>query len=135
MRVASGGRTSSFRFRCTRTRSHSIRSSRSLTPGLANVCAQYYYYFERKQQWIDRVIAATQKASATGSEEPEIQCAEAWVLFAEGRYDEAVDKIRTALGRDPDLDGGYYLLGRALFSAGTISGSCGHHGRRACARR
>lgn len=86
--------------------------------GLANVCAQYYYHFERQQQWIDRAIAATHKASAHGHEAPEIQCAEAWVLFAEGRYDESADKIRTALGRTPDLDGGYYLLGRALFSAG-----------------
>jgi serine/threonine protein kinase/cytochrome c-type biogenesis protein CcmH/NrfG len=86
--------------------------------GLANVCAQYYYHFERQQQWIDRAIAATHKASAYGHEAPEIECAEAWVLFAEGRYDESAEKIRTALGRTPDVDGGYYLLGRALFSAG-----------------
>ena len=86
--------------------------------GLANVCAQYYYHFERQQQWIDRAIAATQKASANGNDAPEIQCAEAWVIFAEGRYDEAVEKIRLALSRNPDLEGGYYLLGRALFSAG-----------------
>jgi non-specific serine/threonine protein kinase len=86
--------------------------------GLANVCAQYYYHFERQQQWIDRAIAATQKASAKGHDAPEVQCAEAWVIFAEGRYDEAADKIRSALARNPDLDGGYYVLGRALFSAG-----------------
>jgi serine/threonine protein kinase/Flp pilus assembly protein TadD len=86
--------------------------------GLANVCAQYYYHFERQQQWIDRATAATQKASANGNDAPEIQCAEAWLIFAEGRYDEAAEKIRTALVRNPDLDGGYYLLGRALFSAG-----------------
>ncbi len=86
--------------------------------GLANVCAQYYYHFERQQQWLDRAIAATQKASATGHDAPEIQLAEAWVIFAKGRYDEAADKLRTALSRNPDLDGGYYLLGRTLFSAG-----------------
>ncbi|HUS10925.1 MAG TPA: protein kinase [Pyrinomonadaceae bacterium] len=86
--------------------------------GLANVCAQYYYHFQRQQQWIDRAIAATQKASANGNDAPEILCAEAWVIFAEGRYDECADKIRTALSRNPDVDGGYYLLGRALFSAG-----------------
>ena len=85
---------------------------------LANVCAQYYYHFERQQKWIDRAIAATQKASANGLDAPEIQCAEAWVIFAEGRYGEAAEKIRTALSRNPDLDGGYYLLGRALFSDG-----------------
>ena len=86
--------------------------------GLANVCAEYYYHFERQQQWIDRAVAATQKASAKGHDAPEIQCAEAWVLFAEGRYGEAVDKIRMALSRNPDHDGGYYVLGRALFAAG-----------------
>ena len=86
--------------------------------GLANVCAQYYYHFERQQQWLDRAIAATQKASANGNDAPEIQLAEAWVIFAEGRYDEAADKLRAALSRIPDLDGGYYLLGRTLFSAG-----------------
>jgi serine/threonine protein kinase/cytochrome c-type biogenesis protein CcmH/NrfG len=86
--------------------------------GLGKVCAEYYYHFERQQQWIDRAIAATQKASARGHEAPEIECAEAWVNFADGRYGEAVDKIRMALSRNPDLDGGYYVLGRALFAAG-----------------
>jgi TolB-like protein/Flp pilus assembly protein TadD len=86
--------------------------------GLGKVCAEYYYHFERKQQWIDRAVAATQKASAKGHDAPEIQCAEAWVSFAEGHYDETVEKMRHALRKAPDLDGGYYLLGRALFSAG-----------------
>ena len=86
--------------------------------GLGNVCAEYYYHFERQQQWIDRAIAATQKASANGNDAPEILCAEAWVMFAEGRYDDAAEKARTAITRNADVDGGYYLLGRALFSAG-----------------
>ncbi len=86
--------------------------------GLANVCAQYYYHYERQPQWIDRAIAATQKASANGNDAPEIKLAEAWVQFAKGDYDGAVVKTKLALGRAPDLDGGYYLLGRALFEAG-----------------
>jgi len=85
---------------------------------IANVCAQFYYYFERHQPWIDRAIAATRRASAIGQDAPEIMCAEAWVEFAEGRYDTAVEKIRAALTRDPDIDGGYHLLGRALFESG-----------------
>ena len=52
--------------------------------GLANVCAQYYYHFERQQQWIDRAIAATQKASANGHDAPEIQLAEALGAFCRG---------------------------------------------------
>jgi tetratricopeptide (TPR) repeat protein len=85
---------------------------------IANVCAQYYYYFERKQDWIDRVNVAAQKAIATGRDEPEIRCAEAWLDFAQGNYASAVDKIRAALSRDPDIDGGYHLFGRALFESG-----------------
>lgn len=85
---------------------------------IANVCAQYYYYFDRKDEWIDRVNAATQKAIATGRDEPEIRCAEAWLDFAQGKYDSAVDKVRSALSRDPDIDGGYHLYGRALFESG-----------------
>ena len=85
---------------------------------VANVCAQFYYYFERQPQWIDRATAATRKASAVGQDAAEITCAEAWLEFAEGRYSSAVDKIRSALARDPDLDGGYHLLGRALFESG-----------------
>ena len=85
---------------------------------IANVCAQYYYYFERQDHWIERVNAAAQKAIATGRDEPEIRCAEAWLDFAQGRYESAVDKIRAALARDPDIDGGYHLYGRALFESG-----------------
>lgn len=86
--------------------------------GLSLVSAQFYYFFERQQKWIDRAIAATKVASATGSNEPEILAAEAWLSFAEGRYDEANQKIRGALKQKPDLDGGYYLLGRSLFASG-----------------
>ena len=86
--------------------------------GLAKVCAEYFYHFERQQQWIDRAIIATQRASATGHEAPEIECAKSWVLFAEGNYNEVVNRMRKALTQTPDLDGGYYVLGRALFAAG-----------------
>jgi serine/threonine protein kinase len=86
--------------------------------GLAKVCAEYFYHFERQQKWIDRAIIATQRASATGHEAPEIECAKAWVLFAGGSYAEAAGKMRNALDQTPDLDGGYYLLGRSLFADG-----------------
>ena len=86
--------------------------------GLANVCAQYYYHFERKKEWIDRAISAAQKASSFGKGEAEIRLAEAWIDVAEGRHDMGVTKAREAIDKDPDLDGGYYLLGRALFLAG-----------------
>lgn len=86
--------------------------------GLANVCAQYYWHFERDQKWLDRAIAATKLARASGYDAPDVKLAQSWVDYAEGRYDDSVITITDALKKNPDLDGGYYLLGRALFEAG-----------------
>ena len=86
--------------------------------GLANVCAEYYWHFERNQTWLDRAVASTEVAIAKGIDAPEVKLAEAWVDYAEARYEKAINTIRAALAIDPDLDGGYYLLGRALFEAG-----------------
>jgi non-specific serine/threonine protein kinase len=86
--------------------------------GLANVCAEYYWHFERNQTWLDRAVASTEVAIAKGIDAPEVKLAEAWVDYAEARYEKSINTIRAALSIDPDLDGGYYLLGRALFEAG-----------------
>ncbi len=86
--------------------------------GVANVCAQFFNHYEKQEQWIERARAAAKNASAKGSGEPEILLAEAWIDAAEGRNEEAVTKVRTAIKRDPDVDGGYYLMGRALFLSG-----------------
>jgi len=85
---------------------------------IANVCAVIYIQFERDGRWIDRAAAAAEKAIATGADAPEIEAAKAWLLVAAGQFAEAIDIIRPVIERNPDLDGGYYLLLRALFSAG-----------------
>ena len=73
--------------------------------------------------WIERAKAASQKASALSRELPEVQVAEAWILYAEGNYD-AGDRGASAqaIERKPDAEGAYYLLGRALFAAGPVPG-------------
>ncbi|MEO7659606.1 MAG: protein kinase [Pyrinomonadaceae bacterium] len=86
--------------------------------GLANVCAQYYAQFDKQQEWIDRAVAATRRASANGGDAPEIRLAESWIELVEGRNAAAVEKVKEAIAKDPDVDGGYYLLGRALFVSG-----------------
>jgi serine/threonine protein kinase/Flp pilus assembly protein TadD len=85
---------------------------------IANSCALYNQHFDRAPQWIERAKAASRKASAQGSDSPDILVAEAWILYAEGRYDEAVSRVRQAIARKADAEGAYYLLGRALFAAG-----------------
>jgi non-specific serine/threonine protein kinase len=86
--------------------------------GIANACAQYHYHYEREKKWIDRAVAASQRASAVSKNTPEVLVAEGWILYAEGKYDQASRCVRQAIDRKADCEGAYYLLGRTLFAAG-----------------
>jgi serine/threonine protein kinase/tetratricopeptide (TPR) repeat protein len=85
---------------------------------IANACAQYHYHYEREQKWIDRAVAASQRASGLSKNTPEVLVAEGWILYAEGKYDQASRCVRQAIDRKADCEGAYYLLGRTLFAAG-----------------
>jgi serine/threonine protein kinase/tetratricopeptide (TPR) repeat protein len=84
---------------------------------IANACALIYYNYGRDDVWIERARAASEKASSLQPDLPEADIARAWVLYAGQHYDETIRLARQAIARKPDC-GGYYLLGRALFSAG-----------------
>jgi serine/threonine protein kinase/tetratricopeptide (TPR) repeat protein len=85
---------------------------------IANVCAQYHYHYDRASQWLDRALAAAKRASELRQDVPEVQVAEGWILYAEGKYEQASDRVRKAISRKSDCEGGYYLLGRTLFAGG-----------------
>jgi len=85
---------------------------------IAKVCAEYHYNFQRDARWIGRAMAASQRAVALQPDLPEVQIANAWVLYAGNQYDEAVRVAKQAIARRRDCDGAYYLLGRAMFSSG-----------------
>jgi serine/threonine protein kinase len=84
----------------------------------ANVCAMHYYRYGHEPVWIDRAKAAAEKTVALRPDLPQADIARAWVCYADKQYEEAVRLARGALVRKPDCDGGYYLLGRTLFSMG-----------------
>ena len=85
---------------------------------IANVCAQYHYHYDRAPHWLERALAAAKRASELRQDVPEVQVAEGWILYAAEKYDEASDRVRKAISRKSDCEGGYYLLGRTLFAAG-----------------
>ncbi|HEU5238249.1 MAG TPA: protein kinase, partial [Pyrinomonadaceae bacterium] len=85
---------------------------------VANVSALHYYRYGHEQIWMDRAKAAANRAVALQPHLPEADIARAWVCYADKQYDEAVRLAQGALDRKPDCEGGYYLLGRALFSLG-----------------
>jgi serine/threonine protein kinase/tetratricopeptide (TPR) repeat protein len=86
--------------------------------GIANVCAQYHYHYQRDAVWMDRANAAAERAFSLRPDEPEVLVAQAWIAYARSQYDEAVQAARKAIDRKSDSEGAYYVLGRALFAAG-----------------
>src|SRR6516165_738174 len=84
----------------------------------ANACAMFYCNYSRDTLWVERARTASGHAVALRWDLPEVQVSQAWVLYAAGLHDEAVRMVRKAIERKKDCEGAYYLLCRALFSAG-----------------
>jgi non-specific serine/threonine protein kinase len=85
---------------------------------IANVCAQTHYNYGRDPVWLERAKAASRRAVSLRPLLPEPLVAQAWILYADGQYDEAARCVKQAIERKSDCEGAYYLLGRALFASG-----------------
>jgi len=85
---------------------------------IANVCAQYHYNYERKKAWLERSREASRKAVSLKPQLPEVKVAQAWILYTQGEYTEAVHVAQEAIERKKDTEGAWYLMLRALFAAG-----------------
>lgn len=84
----------------------------------ANACAMFYCNYSRDALWVERARDASGQAVALRWDLPEVQVSQAWVLYATDLHNEAVQMVRKAIERKKDCEGAYYLLCRALFSAG-----------------
>ena len=84
----------------------------------ANACAMFFCNYSRDPVWVERARNASGKAVALRWDLPEVQVSQAWVLYATNLHDEAVRMVQKAIERKHDCEGAYYLLCRALFSAG-----------------
>ena len=85
---------------------------------IANVCAQNHYNYGRDPVWMERAMKASETAVVLRPDLPEVQVAQSWILYANGKYDEAVAVVQKAIDRKRDCEGAYYILGRTLFSSG-----------------
>ena len=85
---------------------------------IANVCAQNHYNYGRDPVWLKRAMKASETAVVLRPDLPEVQVAQAWILYANGKYDEAAAVVQKAIDRKRDCEGAYYILGRTLFASG-----------------
>ena len=67
---------------------------------------------------MERAQSASLRAVALAPDIPEVLVSQGWILYAGGRYDDAVRLTRAAISRKRDCEGAYYLLLRALFASG-----------------
>ncbi len=86
--------------------------------GIANVCGLIYELREQHSKWIEKGLAACDRALAVDPQLPEGLAARGRLYYAQKRYDEAVQYAQRAIERKPDCEGAYNILGRAYFASG-----------------
>ncbi len=85
---------------------------------IASVCGMMYQYREQHPRWIEKGLAACERAVALDPELAETHAARAWLAYAQKKYDEAIKSARLAINRKADCEGAYEVLGRAYFASG-----------------
>jgi serine/threonine protein kinase/Flp pilus assembly protein TadD len=85
--------------------------------GIAHLCGLIYELREQSQKWIDRGLAACDRATALAPDLPEVLVARARIFYAQKKYTEAALLAQRAIERKPDCEGSWNILGRAYFAS------------------
>jgi len=85
---------------------------------IANVCAYYHAHYAREDVWLHRARVAAERAMTLQPDVPEVMVAQAWILYANGQYEEMTSIVRSVIARKADCEGAYYLLLRGLYASG-----------------
>jgi TolB-like protein/cytochrome c-type biogenesis protein CcmH/NrfG len=86
--------------------------------GIAHLCGLIYEIREQSPKWIERGLAACDRATALAPDLPEVLVARARLFYAQKKYDEAALLAQRAIERKPDCEGSWNILGRTYFASG-----------------
>ncbi|MGH9776370.1 MAG: protein kinase domain-containing protein [Candidatus Acidiferrales bacterium] len=86
--------------------------------GIAHLCGLIFEIREQNQKWIERGLAACDRATALAPDLPEVLVAHARIFYAQKKYAEAELLAQRAIERKPDCEGSWNILGRAYFASG-----------------
>jgi tetratricopeptide (TPR) repeat protein len=85
--------------------------------GVGHVCGMIFELREQHPRWIERGLAACERAMALDQHSAEVLAARARVYYAQKDYGQAVRYAQSAIERKADCEGAYNVLGRALFAS------------------
>jgi serine/threonine protein kinase/Tfp pilus assembly protein PilF len=86
--------------------------------GVANICGLIHEFREQSPKWIEKGLAACDRAFALDPNLAEVAAARARVFYAERKYEEAIRYAQIAIDRKADCEHAYNTLGRAYFASG-----------------
>jgi len=86
--------------------------------GIAHLCGIIFEVRDQNPSWMERGLAACDRATALAPDLPEVLVARARIVFAQKKYDEAALLALRAVERKPDCEGVWSILGRAYFTSG-----------------
>ncbi len=86
--------------------------------GIANLCGLIYEIREQNPNWIERGVAACDRAMALAPDLPEVLVGRARLFYAQKKFEDAGLLAWRAIERKPDCEGAWNILGRAYFAAG-----------------
>ena len=86
--------------------------------GIANVCGIIHEFREQNPKWIERGLAACNKALALEPSLAEALASRARLFYAEKAFDDAIRYAWLAIERKGDCEHAFNVLGRSYFASG-----------------
>ncbi|MGC2252985.1 MAG: protein kinase, partial [Candidatus Acidiferrales bacterium] len=86
--------------------------------GIAHLCGLTYEIRDQNPNWIERGLAACDRATALAPDQPEVLVARARLFYAQKKFEETALLARRAIERKADCEGAWNILGRAYFASG-----------------
>jgi non-specific serine/threonine protein kinase len=85
--------------------------------GIANICGMQFELHGRDPRWIEKGVAAADRAFELDPQLPEALAGRARLFHVQQKYDQAIKDARMAIELKPDCESAWDILGRALFSS------------------
>jgi len=86
--------------------------------GIAHACAMIHGWHDPEPRWIDKGLAACERALKLDPNLAEVLVARGLLFYAQKKFGEAIEYARMAIARKADCPGAYNVLARSYFASG-----------------